>query len=159
MPELPEVETIVTDLRPTLIGRRIVDVQTDWPKYFRITKSAGAFKRGVIGRTITAIDRRAKRIVIHLDADRLLVIHQKISGRLLIGNWTRTPRLRRGRRTTSAWQPIPPSRGRFVHLIFDFDDGRQFALSDLRKFATILFGRAAGHPESAGNEGARAQAA
>ncbi|HQX83432.1 MAG TPA: DNA-formamidopyrimidine glycosylase family protein, partial [Vicinamibacterales bacterium] len=75
MPELPEVETIVRDLRPALVGRRVVGVETDWPKYFLFPKTAAAFKRRVIGRTITAIDRRGKRIVIHLDADRLLVIH------------------------------------------------------------------------------------
>lgn len=143
MPELPEVETIVSDLRPRLVGRRIVGVQTDWPKYFKFQKSAGAFKRGVVGRTITAIDRRAKQIVIRLDADRLLVIHQKISGRLLVGNWTRAHKARPGGGRRTVWRPIPPSSGRFVHLIFDLDDGRQLALSDLRKFATVLCGRAA----------------
>jgi formamidopyrimidine-DNA glycosylase len=40
MPELPEVERIVRDLRPQLLGRRIVGVQTDWPKYFTFPKSA-----------------------------------------------------------------------------------------------------------------------
>ena len=54
MPELPEVETIVRDLRPALVGRRVVGVETDWPKYFLFPKTAAAFKRRVIGRTITA---------------------------------------------------------------------------------------------------------
>ena len=36
MPELPEVEIIVNDLRCELIGRKIQDVQTDWPKYFQL---------------------------------------------------------------------------------------------------------------------------
>lgn len=143
MPELPEVETIVRDLRPVLVGRRVVGVETDWPKYFQFPKTTAAFKRGVIGRTITAIDRRGKRIVIHLDADRLLVIHQKISGRLLVGNWKRAAAARPGGGRRIVWRPMSANGGRYVHLVFDLDDGRQLALSDLRKFATVLCGEAA----------------
>lgn len=143
MPELPEVETIVSDLRPAIVGRRIVGVQTDCPKYFTFPKSAAAFRRGVIGRTIVGIDRRAKRILIHLDRDRLLVIHQKISGRLLVGKWERVDVRGASGRRRRVWRPISPSGGRYVHLLFALDDGRQLALSDLRKFATVLCGRAA----------------
>jgi hypothetical protein len=39
MPELPEVEMIVRDLRSKIVGRRILGVQTDWPKYFRLPSS------------------------------------------------------------------------------------------------------------------------
>ena len=138
MPELPEVETIVNDLRPRLVGRRIVGVQSDCPKYFGAS-SLRRFKRCVLGRTIVAVERRAKRIVIDLDNDWLLVIHQKISGRLLVGRWRRRrPRPRAA--SSSPWEPRSPSGGRFVHLLFDLDDGRQLGLSDLRKFATILCG-------------------
>lgn len=135
MPELPEVETIVNDLRPRLVGRRIVGVETDCPKYFG-PRSVRHFERCVLGRTITGVVRRAKRILVHLDGDRLLVTHQKISGRLLVGRWRR--RDRAGAASSSAWEPDSPSGGRFVHLLFDLDDGQQLGLSDLRKFATIL---------------------
>lgn len=141
MPELPEVETIVNDLRPKLVGRRILRIESDCPKYFR-TASLGAFRRCVLGRTIRGVERRAKRILIHLDGDWLIVIHQKISGRLLVGRWRRRVR-RSGAGSSSAWEPQPPGGGRFVHLLFDLDDGRQLGLSDLRKFATVLYGRRA----------------
>ncbi len=140
MPELPEVETIVNDLRPRLLGRRIVGVQSDCPKYFG-ARSVRHFEQCVLGRTITGIARRAKRILIHLDGDRLLVIHQNISGRLLVGRWRR--RDPAATASSSVWEPDSPSGGRFVHLLLDLDDGQQLGLSDLRKFATILCGSCA----------------
>ncbi len=142
MPELPEVETIVNDLRPQLVGRRIVGVETDCPKYFRPPSSFRTFERCVRGRTIGDVARRAKRILIPLDGDLLIVIHQKISGRLQIGSWRRHRR-RPGSGQSSLWEPDRPGAGRFVHLLFELDDGRQLALSDLRKFATVQCGRRA----------------
>ncbi len=141
VPELPEVEIIARDLRANIVGRKILDVQTDWPKYFRLPKSSAAFKACVEGRRITAVDRRGKNVLIHLADGYLLLIHQKISGRLLVGNWRRVQDRKAGR---TRWQPapplpgMPPSRGRFVHLLFDLDDGRQLGLSDLRKFGKAL---------------------
>ncbi len=141
VPELPEVEIIVRDLRANIVGRKILDAQTDWPKYFRLPKSAAAFKACVAGRRIAAVDRRGKNVLIHLADGYLLLIHQKISGRLLVGNWRRVRDRKAGR---TRWQPappqpgMPPSRGRFVHLLFNLDDGRQLGLSDLRKFGKAL---------------------
>lgn len=145
MPELPEVEIIVSDLRPELIGRTILDVQTDWPKYFQLPTSEPAFRQCVIGRVITAVDRRAKNVLIHLEGGHLLLVHQKMSGRLMVGNWERTEHPIGSRH--SQWRPAPSAAstrqptGRFIHLVFGLDDGRQLALSDLRKFAKVLCGR------------------
>ena len=91
MPELPEVEIIVRDLRPQIIGRRILGLHTDWPKYFTFPSSEVGFRTCVIGKAITAVDRRGKNVLISLTGDYLLLVHQKISGRLLVGNWERRP--------------------------------------------------------------------
>ena len=45
----------------------------------------------------------------------------------------------------SQWQPVrsvgnAPPRGRFIHLVFELDNGKQLVLSDLRKFAEVLCG-------------------
>lgn len=142
MPELPEVEVIVKELRPQLVGRRIVDVQTDWPKYFRLPTAEADFRSCIRGRQIRAVGRRAKYILIHLSGAHLLLVHQKISGRLLVGRWVRTPP---GQYRHSRWQPVSsannmPPKGRFIHLVFQLDSGEQLALSDLRKFAKVLCG-------------------
>jgi formamidopyrimidine-DNA glycosylase len=146
MPELPEVEAIVRELRPQLIGRQIVGIHSDWPKYFQLPKTQAKAQDCITRRRITGVERRAKNILIHLSGRHLLVIHQKISGRLLIGNWERKPPGPLETDRHSLWRAVPssdpadPRRGRFIHLVFDLDDGRQLALSDLRKFAKVLCG-------------------
>jgi formamidopyrimidine-DNA glycosylase len=140
VPELPEVEIIARVLRAKIVGRKILSVQTDWPKYFRLPKSSAAFGDCAAGKRITAVDRRGKNILIHLTGGYLLLLHQKISGRLLVGNWRRVSPPDGGI-GKPRWQPVPPSRGRFVHLVFDLDDGRQLGLSDLRNFGKALCAR------------------
>lgn len=141
MPELPEVERTVRGLRAEIVGRTIAGMETDWPKSLKLPKSTAAFKRRVTGRRITAVDRRGKSILIHLSNDYLLLVHQKISGSLLVGNWERVRDVESGH---ARWLPaptapgLPPTRGRFVHLLFDLDNGRQLGLSDLRKFGKAL---------------------
>jgi formamidopyrimidine-DNA glycosylase len=72
MPELPEVETIVNDLRPQLAGRRIESVQLTRDPAIRARlvryPSATTFVRRLRGRTITSVERRGKYIVMPLAA-------------------------------------------------------------------------------------------
>src|SRR5579864_6926574 len=123
MPELPEVEMIVRDLRSKIVGRRILGVQTDWPKYFRLPSSEAGFRACITGKVITAVDRRSKNVLISLTGDYLLLIHQKISGRLLVGNWERKSESQAGSTPHSRWQAVSPPRGstvpqgRFIHQV------------------------------------------
>src|SRR5207248_10135357 len=71
MPELPEVETIVNDLRPQLVGRRFESLQLTRDPAIRARlvryPSADKFIRRLRGRTITSVLRRGKYIVMPLD--------------------------------------------------------------------------------------------
>src|ERR1700716_4505356 len=71
MPEPPEVETIVNDLRPQLAGRRVesLHLTRDAAIRARVVRypSAARFVRRLRGRTITAVERRGKYIVMPLD--------------------------------------------------------------------------------------------
>jgi formamidopyrimidine-DNA glycosylase len=64
MPELPEVETIVRALSPSLPNRRIVRARIFRPDVLR--ESPRRFRRGVTGATIRSVSRRGKNIVILL---------------------------------------------------------------------------------------------
>ena len=72
MPELPEVETIVNDLRPQLVGRRFESLQLTRDPAIRARlvryPSADKFIRRLRGRTIKAVERRGKYIVMPLEA-------------------------------------------------------------------------------------------
>lgn len=132
MPELPEVEIIVTGLRKEVVGRTFSDVWTDTESLVK-QDSFDNFRKKIIGRKIASIKRRGKNILLFLDDDNILLIHQKISGHLLIGKW---------KFEDNKWiapaGPLSDDRvNTYLHMVFSLDDGRQIALSDQRKFAKI----------------------
>lgn len=138
MPELPEVQTIVDDLNKKIKGRVITDIWTDAPSL--IKEPFARFKKGIVGRKIIQIDRRAKNILIYLDSGKLLLVHLRMTGHLLIGHWE-------FEKIGKALKPVVLKNGSlaekvnsYLHVIFSLDDGRMLALSDLRKFAKVVFG-------------------
>lgn len=153
MPELPEVQTIVDGLNRKIRDRKLTDLWTDWPKYFQLPKSETDFRKHVIGKKILGVERRAKNVLIYLSRRYLLLIHQKISGHLLVGKWKKAiggqasngelPEKWAGQKwipaapkTSPLWDPM----NRFIRLIFFLDNGEALALSDLRRFAKVLCG-------------------
>ena len=82
MPELPEVQTVVSTLQPRLVGRRINAIRLS---QFDVTTPTGTNLSVLLsGRTVTSIDRRAKRVVFTLDNGDRFYIHLGMSGRLTI---------------------------------------------------------------------------
>ncbi len=141
MPELPEVQTVVNGLNKKITGRKITGVWFDFPKNIKKPKPAD-FEKQIKGLKIEKISRRGKNILIYLSQNYLLLIHQKMTGHLLYGKW------RIKRVSSFKFQVLSLLGGAFkekvngyIHLIFCLDNGWQLALSDLRKFAKILFGK------------------
>jgi len=81
VPELPEVETIVADLRPHLTGRTIVRCELLFPTIVRYPEPE-LFVDSVAGMRISAVTRRGKFILMHLDNALLLVVHLGMTGQL-----------------------------------------------------------------------------
>lgn len=147
MPELPEVETVVRDLNKKVKGRTITGAWLDWPKLIKhpsdpasrkVHKTAAKnFPSFVQGERIVAILRIAKNIIIHLTHGKMLLIHQKMTGHLLVGKWEI-----RDKKAV----PISPkavvddSYNGYIHLILYLDNGKMLALSDVRKFAKVIAG-------------------
>ena len=82
MPELPEVETVRLGLVPVLAGRRFVRVEQR-RQDLRFPLPHGFVQR-LTGRTVKRLDRRAKYILVHLDADEVLAVHLGMTGRFLV---------------------------------------------------------------------------
>ncbi len=133
MPELPEVETIVRDLKKTILGQKFRDVWTDFPKNIKKPKNFEQFKKEIKNKKIEQIWRRGKNILFGLSDGKTLLIHQKLTGHFLIGNW----KLKHGRWIAKEKGPLQEPVNRFIHLMFWLDDGKMLALSDLRKFAKV----------------------
>lgn len=133
MPELPEVETIVRELKEKVLSRTFLDIWIDAPKLVKKPRKLEKFKKGLIGRKINNISRMGKIIVFDLSQDMVMFVHQKMTGHFLIGKWDRKGK-----------QIIPEKEGflqdsanKYIHIIFYLDKGKQLAFSDLRKFARI----------------------
>jgi formamidopyrimidine-DNA glycosylase len=135
MPELPEVETIVRDLRKKIIGLKITDFWSDRDKPVRQAGGIKKFKKEITGRKIADITRRAKFIVIDIEGDKAMFIHQKISGHLMYGKWS----LKNGVWLSSIKGPLQSDRqNQYIRYIWSFNNGHRMAMSDLRRFSRVI---------------------
>ncbi len=80
MPELPEVETIRTQLEPILVDKKIirVDIIHSQMVYGQVEK--------ILGQTITGVFRRGKILILTLRNGYRLLVHLKMTGQLLVKN-------------------------------------------------------------------------
>jgi formamidopyrimidine-DNA glycosylase len=121
LPELPEVETVVSDLRPHLSGRTITDVQVSNPAIVRHPNPT-AFAAALRGRLIESLGRRGKYILFRLDEDELLIVHLGMTGQL---------------RLIDPAEPRPAH----THAVFALDGDRELRYRDVRRFGRLLLGR------------------
>jgi formamidopyrimidine-DNA glycosylase len=117
MPELPEVETVARDLRPRLVGAEVVGVRSSWARTLR-NVDAESFAAAVTGRTIEAVGRRAKLLVVELSGGLGLTIHLKMTGQLFV---------------VGSGAPDDP----YVRLVLELDGGRELRFRDIRKFGKV----------------------
>jgi formamidopyrimidine-DNA glycosylase len=83
MPELPEVETVCRGLRQTVVGKRIVRVDTNAPRSSIVVSPSiqpSDFSSALSNRTILGVTRRGKNILIALSGDLVLWVHLKMTG-------------------------------------------------------------------------------
>ncbi|HNW38812.1 MAG TPA: bifunctional DNA-formamidopyrimidine glycosylase/DNA-(apurinic or apyrimidinic site) lyase [Candidatus Omnitrophota bacterium] len=92
MPELPEVETIKTDLQRIILGKKILRVNIHNPKVIRQIPPA-VFKKSLEGLRIKSIFRRGKLLVLELSNGKFLTVHLKMTGQLVIPGGSKTSRL------------------------------------------------------------------
>ena len=116
MPELPEVETVVRELRPRLVGRRIAAVEIGRHSLRR--PWSPDWTALLLGQRVDDVARRGKWIVVGLKGGLRLVIHLGMTGQLLV-------------RPTK--QPLAPH----THLVVSLDRGReQLRFRDVRRFGS-----------------------
>ena len=120
MPELPEVETIVNDLRPRIEGRRFTSVSIYCPDMVH-PSSVAELKRRLPGQVIKEIARRGKYLIFRLASGEALIIHLRMTGSLLLN--------RKGE------PPAEPSP--YVRAVFSLDNGMELLFTDRRKLGTI----------------------
>ncbi len=119
MPELPEVETMVSDLRPLLAGRRFEHVTLTHTDLLRWT-TGHALVRGLTGATVRSMERRAKNAVIGTDRRRL-VIQPGMTGSMFVK------------------RKLAPEDLKYGVLRILLDNGKTFVYHDVRRLGTLLW--------------------
>jgi formamidopyrimidine-DNA glycosylase len=123
MPELPEVETIVRKLRLRVVGQRVTAVQVRWPRSIA-SPTVERFNVELVGREIHHIDRRGKYLIISLLPSKYLLIHLRMTGRLIY--------------TAASSQPNPLETDPHTHVVFEFASGDKLYFRDTRKFGRLF---------------------
>ncbi|MBI3887962.1 bifunctional DNA-formamidopyrimidine glycosylase/DNA-(apurinic or apyrimidinic site) lyase [Candidatus Microgenomates bacterium] len=122
MPELPEVQTVVNQLKEGLIGKTIIGLDIRLPKLFF------GDQRKVINAKIVDVKRRAKMILIKLNNDSNIVVHLKMTGQLIYSD---------SQNVAAFPNPIPFAGtslpGKTTHIILKLDKGALF-FNDMRQF-------------------------
>ena len=83
MPELPEVETVRRGLQQNFVGRKITKVEVGRERTVRRT-SREALIDGLTGVRVLSATRRGKYLICALDSGQKLMVHLRMSGRLII---------------------------------------------------------------------------
>jgi formamidopyrimidine-DNA glycosylase len=119
VPELPEVETIRAGLEPHLVGRTFEHVEIADP---RLTRPHDPVETAaeLTGETVEALERRGKYLIVRFESGRVLLIHLRMTGNVLL--------LRNG----------SPAEDPYRRAVVRLDNGSDVAYRDVRRFGTWL---------------------
>lgn len=164
MPELPEVEFTARQLRETIIGAVICDVQVFWERTIG-TPDVPTFRTLIVGQRVLRVRRRGKYLLFDLrrsnEPELLMTVHRRMTGNLYLlpPGWEIDMQARTSNPT--AWKTRGPDfvyaassqQGASVQedeaisydpaelshcrVCFDLADGRRLLFNDTRKFGRI----------------------
>ena len=123
MPELPEVETIRRDLTRHILNKKIKSIEIFDSRVLRQTPQE--FTRRLKGRSIAAVIRRGKALVLKLSSGEHLVVQVMMTGQLVCDD----------RRES----PVRGDKPRVKHtrVVFKFSDGTELLYNDQRVFGQM----------------------
>ncbi len=150
MPELPEVQTVVSELNWKLKNKKIKRVVVNTSKVISIgpgtvsnIRNVGqdkvdAFVKMLTGRKITSVRRRAKLLIFDVDGPLSLLVHLKMTGQFIFED----KKLRK--KTNGQYRiinkltaPLVQLPSKYTHVIFHFTEGSTLYFNDVRQFGYL----------------------
>ena len=128
MPELPETETIARDLHAMVVGPVVSGVSVPRPDVLREADAAG-LARALVGQPVRRVWRRAKLIVLDIDARPELaaldpawriVVQPRFTGGLVVDDGS-----------------LDAAERAYVCVTFSLSDGRALHYRDVRRLGTV----------------------
>ncbi|WP_033170814.1 bifunctional DNA-formamidopyrimidine glycosylase/DNA-(apurinic or apyrimidinic site) lyase [Selenomonas sp. ND2010] len=117
MPEMPEVEIICRYLDTVLTGQKIMKIDLLLPRQIKWPEPE-AYRAMAIGRTIQAMKRRGKYLIMELDNGNELIFHLRMTGRLV-------------------FEPEGESHDSYARLLFHLDGGGLLVYGDTRTLGAV----------------------
>lgn len=165
MPELPEVQTVVSELNRKLKNKTIDVVVVNAPKMVAVgpgtvsnfrkatKRSADKFVSLLKGQKIVSVKRRAKLLIFNflagpgvsqkksgnnLSGPLVMLVHLKMTGQFIFEN--KKQRAKTGgkyRLLNKPGAPLIPLPSKHTHVVFSFTDGSTLYFNDVRKFGYL----------------------
>ena len=117
MPELPEVETIARGLANAVAGKTIASAETFRPNV--VSPEPMRFAAALANDRIDGVGRRGKFVVVSLASGKQLVVHLRMTGRLIV-------------QAAGATSPEP-----YTNVLLTFNDGTRLCFADVRRFGRM----------------------
>jgi formamidopyrimidine-DNA glycosylase len=117
VPELPEVETIARGLANALTGKTVAAATVTLPRV--VLPESRRFAREIVGERIATVGRRGKYVVATFASGRALLVHLRMTGRLVV----------QPAGTTEAYP--------YTNVRLTFSDGTALCFADVRTFGRM----------------------
>ncbi len=124
MPELPEVETVMNGLRPSMEGGVISQAHVRRPD-LRWPFPDNMAER-LTGARVMKLRRRSKYILADLDTGETLLVHLGMSGRMTVSG-----------DPLGQFAHEHPSQEKHDHVVFDMESGARITFNDPRRFGAM----------------------
>ncbi len=145
MPELPEVETVKNDLLTRIKNKKILKISKDKSKL--IKNSFAFFKKELEKASFLSVERIGKLLIFKFlnssKKEKYLLVHLKMTGQLIYcdkNNFIAGGHINsRAEEKSIAKQEknVFCKKGKYTHIIFEFEDGAKLFYNDLRQFGYL----------------------
>lgn len=150
MPELPEVETVVTELKRKLKHKKIKRVQVHLAKIVSVgpetvsnvrdvtQQTVDKFVRMTEGQKIISVKRRGKMLIFDFSGPQAMLVHLKMTGQFIYE--TKAGAKRTGskyRILNKKTAPLVKMPSKHTHVVFRFTDGSTLYYNDMRQFGYL----------------------
>jgi formamidopyrimidine-DNA glycosylase len=134
VPELPEVETVARGLAGAIVDKTIASVDVLLPRV-AVAPAGEEFAEALRGQRVAAVGRRGKYVVLDFASRRRLVVHLRMTGRLIV-------------QRAGTDEALP-----YTRVLLRFTDGSRVCFADVRTFGRMrLLGAGEGWDADGGLE-------
>lgn len=150
MPELPEVQTVVSELNAKIVNRKIKRVAVNMAKIISIgpktvsnirdvsQKTVNEFVKHLEGRKFVSVKRRGKMLIFDIDGPLTMLVHLKMTGQFIFEDKAQHKKTGgKYKILNRLTAPLVQLPCKFTHVVFHFTDGSTLYYNDMRQFGYL----------------------